>query len=179
VAADKSAVEGKGRASARYFAKGKWSNILELPAVTEPAVSAAAAQFYRLAEMLDGYQLFSIQFKPVTPTCERTRPKCENGETTAAALTNTVRQSQQIKLTVDLHSALSPATHLYATRESVFSYLRTLTTWHCPHSPASRRCCRHAGPTAAAGLLLWAHAGTLSQILWIAKMSPRQCTVAR
>ena len=24
--------------------------------------------------------------------------------------------------------------------KSVFSYLRTLTTWHCPHSPAARRC---------------------------------------
>jgi len=25
----------------------------------------------------------------------------------------------------------------------VFSYLRTLTTWHCPHSPAARRCCNN------------------------------------
>jgi len=25
---------------------------------------------------------------------------------------------------------------------SVFSFLRTLTTWHCPHSPAACRCCR-------------------------------------
>jgi len=24
-----------------------------------------------------------------------------------------------------------------ATKKSVFSYLRTLTTWHCPHSPAA------------------------------------------
>ena len=24
--------------------------------------------------------------------------------------------------------------------KSVFRYLRTLTTWHCPHSPAARRC---------------------------------------
>jgi len=31
--------------------------------------------------------------------------------------------------------------HLTAKNKSVFSYLRTLTTWHCPHSPAARRCC--------------------------------------
>ena len=37
--------------------------------------------------------------------------------------------------------------------ESVFSYLRTPTTWHCPHSPAAAaaidRCLLPAGPTAA------------------------------
>jgi len=40
--------------------------------------------------------------------------------------------------------------------ESGFSYPRTPTTWHCPHSPAARRCCTAidryllpAGPTAA------------------------------
>ena len=27
----------------------------------------------------------------------------------------------------------------YGYNKSVFSYLRTLTTWHCPHSPAA--CC--------------------------------------
>ena len=27
-----------------------------------------------------------------------------------------------------------------------FSYLRTLTTWHCPHSPAARRCCSNRSP---------------------------------
>ena len=40
----------------------------------------------------------------------------------------------------------------------MFSYLRTLTTWHCPHSPAANCCCSDryllsAGPTAA-GLCL-------------------------
>ena len=25
--------------------------------------------------------------------------------------------------------------------KSPFSFLRTLTTWHCPHSPTARRCC--------------------------------------
>jgi len=48
--------------------------------------------------------------------------------------------------------------------KSVFSYLRTLTTWHCPHSPAARRCFSnrsisparraHSSKPAAAGLLL-------------------------
>ena len=56
--------------------------------------------------------------------------------------------------------------------KSVFSYLRTLTTWHCPHSAAARRCCSnrsipprwaHSSKSAAAGLLLCAHAGTDSQ----------------
>jgi len=28
--------------------------------------------------------------------------------------------------------------------KSAFSFLRTLTTWHCPYSPAARRCCRAA-----------------------------------
>jgi len=27
-----------------------------------------------------------------------------------------------------------------------FSYLRTLTTWHCPHSPAARHCCSNRSP---------------------------------
>jgi len=48
---------------------------------------------------------------------------------------------------------------------NVSSYLRTLTTRHCPHSPAARRCCSdrsasparlaHSSKSAAAGLLLW------------------------
>ena len=39
--------------------------------------------------------------------------------------------------------------------KSVFSNLRKLKTWHCPHSPAARRCCSNRtissapGPTAA------------------------------
>ena len=54
----------------------------------------------------------------------------------------------------------------------MFSYLRTLTTWHCPHSAAARRCCSnrsipprwaHSSKSAAAGLLLCAHAGTDSR----------------
>jgi len=55
--------------------------------------------------------------------------------------------------------------------KSVFSQLRTLTTWHCPHWPAARRYCSsrsispargltHSNKPAAASLLLWAHAGT-------------------
>ena len=50
---------------------------------------------------------------------------------------------------------------------AAFSYLRTLTTWHCPHSPAARRCCSnrsvsparraHSSKPAEAGLLLWIH----------------------
>jgi len=53
--------------------------------------------------------------------------------------------------------------------KSVFSCLRTLTTWHCPHLQAARRCCscRSISPIrrarsskrAAAGLLLRARAG--------------------
>jgi len=46
-----------------------------------------------------------------------------------------------------------------------------LTTWHCPHSPAARRCCSNrstSGPlgpqqqtcSSSVGLLLGAHAGT-------------------
>jgi len=57
----------------------------------------------------------------------------------------------------------------------VLSYLRTLTTWHCPHSPAACPYCRaramqqsfvisacraHSSKPAAAALLLWAHVGT-------------------
>ena len=52
----------------------------------------------------------------------------------------------------------------------VFSYLHTLATWHCPRSPAARRCCSdrsisparraHSSKPAPAGLLLCAHAGT-------------------
>jgi len=52
------------------------------------------------------------------------------------------------------------------------SFLRTLTTWHCPHSPAAAAVERrlysnrsisparraHSSKPAAAGLLLWAHA---------------------
>jgi len=53
---------------------------------------------------------------------------------------------------------------------SVFSCLRTLTTWHCPHSLATRRYCNsrstfparraHNSKPATAGLLLWAGGGT-------------------
>ena len=63
---------------------------------------------------------------------------------------------------------------------SVFSFLRRLTTWHCPHLPAARCCCwalarstaidryllpaaTHGSKSAAAGLLLWAHAWTDGQ----------------
>ena len=46
---------------------------------------------------------------------------------------------------------------------SVFSYLRTLATWHCPHSPAAaaspaRRA--HSSKPATAHVLLLAHAET-------------------
>jgi len=57
--------------------------------------------------------------------------------------------------------------------KSVFSLLCMLTTWHCPHSPtaaAERQPCSsrsmsparraHSSKPAAAGLPLWAHAGT-------------------
>ena len=52
-----------------------------------------------------------------------------------------------------------------------FSYLRRLTTWHCPHSSAAAAAVDRyhlpAGPTAAnlqqPGLLPWAHAGTDSR----------------
>jgi len=44
--------------------------------------------------------------------------------------------------------------------KSVFGYLRTLTKWHCPHSLAARPVIRaHSSKPAAAGLLLWVHAG--------------------
>jgi len=36
---------------------------------------------------------------------------------------------------------------------SMFSYLRTLTTWHCPHSPSARRCYSSQSISFAA----WAH----------------------
>jgi len=51
-------------------------------------------------------------------------------------------------------------------------HVHTLTTWHCPHSPAARRCCcnRSISPAsrahsskpaaAAAGSLLWTSGGT-------------------
>jgi len=52
----------------------------------------------------------------------------------------------------------------------VFSYLRTLTTWHCPQPLAARRCCSnrsvsfasraHSSKSVAPGLLLWADAGS-------------------
>ena len=53
-------------------------------------------------------------------------------------------------------------------KNSVFSYLRTLTTWHCPHSPAAdaeRRPCSNRSISPASsrkptGLLLRARAGT-------------------
>ena len=67
-----------------------------------------------------------------------------------------------------------------STNKSVLNFLRTLITWHCPHSPAActpllptagrvaiddRYLLSVAGPTTAnlqqaAGLLLWANAGT-------------------
>jgi len=60
--------------------------------------------------------------------------------------------------------------YVFYSNMSVFSYLRTLTTWHCPHSPATRCCCSnrsisparwaHGKKLVAAGLLLWAHART-------------------
>ena len=56
--------------------------------------------------------------------------------------------------------------HLRYVIKSVFSYLRTLTTWHCPHSPAARRCFSnrsisparwaHSSKPTAAGVLLLA-----------------------
>jgi len=56
--------------------------------------------------------------------------------------------------------------HVRYVIKSVFSYLRTLTTWHCPHSPAARRRFSnrsispvrraHSSKPAAAGLLLLA-----------------------
>jgi len=50
----------------------------------------------------------------------------------------------------------------------VISYLRTPTTWHCPHSPDARRRCsswsispaRWAQDSKPAGLLVWTHFGT-------------------
>ena len=50
----------------------------------------------------------------------------------------------------------------------MISYLRTPTTWHCPHSPDARRCCsnwsispaRWAQDSKPAGLLVWTHFGT-------------------
>jgi len=43
--------------------------------------------------------------------------------------------------------------HKAEQNKPVFSYLRTLTTWHCPHSPAAAaaidRYLLPAGPTAA------------------------------
>ena len=60
------------------------------------------------------------------------------------------------------------------TNQSVFSFLHTLTAWHCPHSPAAAAEHRpfssrsispahraHSSKPAAAGLLLCAHAGTV------------------
>ena len=49
--------------------------------------------------------------------------------------------------------------------ESVLRYLRTLTTWHCSHSAVAtaaidRYLVPSNKPKPAAGLLLWAHAGT-------------------
>ena len=54
--------------------------------------------------------------------------------------------------------------------KSVFSYLDTLTTWHCPHSPTAHHWCSkrsisparraHTSKTLAGGLLLLARAGT-------------------
>ena len=45
----------------------------------------------------------------------------------------------------------------------MFSYLRTLTTWHCPHSPAARCCSNRLmacqPEPAGAGLLLLTHSG--------------------
>ena len=33
--------------------------------------------------------------------------------------------------------------------KSLFRYLRTLTTWYCPHSSAARRCCRNRSSSPA------------------------------
>jgi len=66
-------------------------------------------------------------------------------------------------------SGLGPTTNNHLHNKSVFSYLRTLTTWHCPHSPATRRrwsislaSRAHSSKSAKASLLLWARvrAGT-------------------
>jgi len=60
--------------------------------------------------------------------------------------------------------------HVVIDLTSVLSHLCTLTTWHCPHSLAACRSYNsrsisptrraHSSKSAAAGLLLWAHAGT-------------------
>jgi len=60
--------------------------------------------------------------------------------------------------------------HVVIDLTSVLSHLCTLTTWHCPHSLAACRSYNsrsisptrraHSSKCAAAGLLLWAHAGT-------------------
>jgi len=47
--------------------------------------------------------------------------------------------------------------------KSVFGYLRMLTTWHCPpllQQSGDISCLSDISKHAAAGLLLWAHAGT-------------------
>jgi len=67
-------------------------------------------------------------------------------------------------------------TVMHEANKSVSGYLRTLTTRHCPHSPAAAAAAidrdlptgltaanlqqRYRGNSAAAGLLPWAHAGT-------------------
>ena len=85
-----------------------------------------------------------------------------------------------------------------STNKSVLNFLRTLITWHCPHSPAActpllptagrvaiddRYLLSVAGPTTAnlqqaAGLLLWANAGTdrrthTSEKFWVAMLTDR------
>jgi len=69
--------------------------------------------------------------------------------------------------TTDLITLPPPLTR--PVNKSVFSKLRQLTTWNCPHSSALQlsagRAAIHryllpAGPTAATGLLLLVHAGT-------------------
>ena len=70
---------------------------------------------------------------------------------------NRQRQSTESKCAVPL-----------VCNKSAVSFVRTLLTWHCPHSPAACRTNRpifpvlwaHSSISAAAGLLLWAHAGT-------------------
>jgi len=60
----------------------------------------------------------------------------------------------------------------------LFSFLRTLTTWHCPHSPttAAEHCAAinlsavgWAHSSKPPGLLLWAQAGTNRRM-------PKRCT---
>jgi len=85
----------------------------------------------------------------------------------------------QSKRHLDLQSHFAEITlvtnrHLQTSRQdnsnkSVFSYIRMLTTWHCPHSHAAAAANRSTSPArrahsssklAAAGLLLWTDSRT-------------------